>query len=197
MKWKIFNIQNLTDEEYRRQYSAMSEDGRKRTDRFRDEDDKKRTASGEMLARQMISEELGILPEEISFGRDSLGKPYASGLDIHFNISHSGDYAVCAVSECPIGIDVEHIRPVNLRPARAVCSEAELRYIFGKAPSEEDFGYTEDRGRLRRFFEIWTGKEAAVKLTGRGIGDIRNTAVPEGINTYVCEEYVVSIAEEK
>ena len=51
MKWYKYDIRDLTDTEYNKWYSLMSEDKRHRVDRFRFLDDKKRTVAGEMLAR--------------------------------------------------------------------------------------------------------------------------------------------------
>jgi 4'-phosphopantetheinyl transferase len=39
------------------------------------------------------------------------GKPYVSGNKIHFNISHSGNYLICGVSNYEIGVDIECVNP--------------------------------------------------------------------------------------
>ena len=42
------------------------------------------------------------------------GKPYLHGYpEIHFNISHSGAYAVCALAGIPVGIDIQIRQPVR------------------------------------------------------------------------------------
>ena len=147
----------------------MSETKRKRVDKFRRADDKKRTVAGEMLARKLISETLGINGENITFKENEQGKPFVKNLNIEFNISHSADMVVCAVHDKPVGIDVELIRPINLTVAKRVCSDDELIYIFGKAPSKNDFTFIDNVDILTRFFEIWTAKEAYGKCLGCGL----------------------------
>lgn len=169
MKWYKFDIRNLTDEEYAYWYSLMNVDKRHRVDRFRVIDDKKRTVSGEMLARKAIAEWSGVEPESITFAIGEYGKPYAVDLNVEFNISHSGDMVVCAVDDKPVGIDIEQIRPIDLSVAKRVCTEEELLYIFGHKPTVADFIYTEDEDILTRFFEVWTKQEATEKFVGTGI----------------------------
>ena len=40
-------------------------------------------------------------------GKD--GKPYFENLPVHFNISHSYPYVVCAICDCAVGIDIEKV----------------------------------------------------------------------------------------
>ena len=169
MKWYKYDIHDLSDEEYVYWYSLMSKEKQERVDRFRLIDDKKRTVAGEMLARKAVAKWCGVAPESITIAVGEYGKPYAVNLDVEFNISHSGNMVVCAVSNKPVGIDVEQIRPIDLSVARRVCTEDELFYIFGRKPTEADFVYTENASLLTHFFDIWTKKEALGKKTGMGI----------------------------
>jgi 4'-phosphopantetheinyl transferase len=169
MKWYKYDIRDLTDAEYQKWYRQMSKEKQNQVDKLRLEADKKRTVAGEMLARKAVAEYSGVKAEDIIFAISESGKPYIENSKFEFNISHSGDYAVCAVNETPIGIDIEKLRPVDLRVAKRVCNEAELIYLFGFPPKENEFVYTEDKELITRFFEIWTAKEAYVKLTGQGI----------------------------
>lgn len=102
MKWYKYDIRDLTNAEYNKWYSLMSEDKQRRVDRFRFVDDKKRTVAGEMLARKAIAEWCNVSPESITFGVKEYGKPYAKDLDVEFNISHSDYMVVCAVDNKPI-----------------------------------------------------------------------------------------------
>ena len=90
------------------------------------------------------------------------GKPYVKGLPVCFSISHSGDYAVCVVSDEEIGIDIEKIRPINKRVADKFATEKEKEYILSSSNG---------------FFEIWTLKEAYFKCIGTGLGkDIKEVS---------------------
>lgn len=169
MKWYKYDIRDLTDSEYNKWYSLMSVHKQRRVDRFRFNDDKKRTIAGEMLARKAISEWCGVTPESIAFGIKEHGKPYAKDLAVEFNISHSGNMVVCAVDTNPVGIDIEQIRPIDLTIAKRIFSEQELIQLFGYVPTGTDFAHTTDEELLSRFFELWTRKEAYGKYVGDGL----------------------------
>lgn len=195
MKWYKYDIRDLTDAEYNKWYSLMNEDKQQRVDRFRFDDDKKRTVAGEMLARKAISEWCDVAPENITFGIKEHGKLYAKDFDVEFNISHSGDMVVCAVDNKPIGIDIEQIRPIDLSVAKRICTDEELLYLFGHAPTDEDFKYTTDIEILTRFFELWTAKEAYVKCFGLGIANAKNIPVKTSRDVIKSKKFVISIKE--
>ncbi len=95
------------------------------------------------------------------FGSDSVeknpyGKPYIPG-EAEFSISHSGDAVLLAVSETPVGADIELIsdRDTSRIAKRAFCAE-ESAFI----EASED--------KRRAFFDIWTRKESYMKAVGRG-----------------------------
>lgn len=193
MKWYKYNIKELSDIEYQKWYSLMSNEKQCRVDRFRFKDDKKRTVAGEMLARKAISEWCSVNAEDVIFYYKEHGKPYAVSLDIEFNISHSGDIVVCAVGNSPVGIDVEEIRPIDLKVAKRICSNNELVYLFGHIPTDQDFVYTTDKEILTRFFEIWTKKEAYAKWVGTGIENIKFDSIKLSIQTVQLGNYIISI----
>lgn len=82
------------------------------------------------------------------------GKPYLEHGKC-FSISHSGDFAVLAVSEDKIGADIEIPKRVNESVMHRCFTKAETAFVNGSPES---------------FARIWTLKEAAVKLLGKGIG---------------------------
>lgn len=161
MKWYKYDIQYLTDFEFSKWYLLMSKDKRRRVDKFRFEEDKKRTVVGEMLARKAISEWCDTSPEDIIFGINEHGKPYAKGLAVEFNISHSNDLVICAINDNSIGVDIEKIRTVDLNIIERVCCKDELKYVL------YDHSY-------KNFFKIWTFKEAYFKSIGTGITDFKS-----------------------
>ncbi len=193
MKWYKYDIRELTDAEYNKWYSLMSEDKQHRVDRFRFVDDKKRTVAGEMLARKAISEWCRVAPESITFGIKEHGKPYAKDLAVEFNISHSSDMVVCAVDDKPVGIDIEQIRPIDLTIAKRICTDEELLYLFGHTPTEQDFTYTTDTEILTRFFELWTAKEACGKCRGNGVENIKVDTNKFGAQTINVASFMISI----
>ena len=172
MKWYHYDIQEMSEEEYQKWYDLMSAEKKARVDRFRQLGDKKRTVAGEMLARKAIAQWCGVEAESIKFDSAEHGKPFAVDLDVEFNISHSGNLVVCAVSDQPVGIDIELIRPVDLRTAKHFCTSEDLEYLFGHTPSEKEFIKTEEEAILHRFFQIWTAKEAYIKCVGSGFSEL-------------------------
>ena len=86
------------------------------------------------------------------------GKPRIEGLE--FNLSHSGDLVVCAVSEKPVGCDVEELREAPKGVVARYYSDAEQAYLSRFSADEYD----------REFFRLWTMKESYVKMTGEGLG---------------------------
>lgn len=193
MKWYKYDIRDLTDAEYNKWYSLMSDDKQQRVDRFRFVDDKKRTVVGEMLARKAIAKWCGVTPKSITFGVKEHGKPYAKDLPVEFNISHSGDMVVCAVDDKPIGTDIELIRPVDLTVAKRICTDEELLYLFGYEPTEQDFTFTTDNEILTRFFELWTTKEAYGKCIGKGVKSISSYSSNCNIVKHIFSDYVIRI----
>lgn len=171
MKWYIYNIRDLNNEEYHKWYALMSEDKQRRVNKFKFEEDKKRAVAGEMLARKSIAELCNVAVESIVFGKSEYGKPFVRDLNVEFNISHSGDMVACVVDDKQVGIDIEKIRPIDLDVIKSICTEEEKVYILGDYPIKRDFKYITDTKILSRFFEVWTRKEAYFKCIGGRISN--------------------------
>ena len=85
------------------------------------------------------------------------GRPHLPG-GIDFNISHSGDYLLCAVTnEMRVGIDIEQINPVDFSDFTNLMTEEQWRTIRASA------------NPLRAFFTFWAIKESIIKADGRGL----------------------------
>ena len=87
----------------------------------------------------------------------SLGKPYFPDFpEVHFNLSHTIGAVLVALSGEPVGVDIEHIRPVSERAMRRLA----------------------DVTTERAFFQSWVRREARVKRTGSGIVTMMRTEAP-------------------
>ena len=83
-------------------------------------------------------------------------------MPFYFNLSHSGDYVLCAVSSAEIGTDIQQHCGKNVeRLARRFFTERE-------AAALEQAGEEREK-RERLFYRLWARKEAYGKLTGKGI----------------------------
>jgi 4'-phosphopantetheinyl transferase len=113
--------------------------------------------------RHLLGRYLDSDPSSLRLETGAKGKPVlAGGARVEFNMTHSGAWASFAFTiGCPIGIDLEVIRPVSEAHAIAAlffCPE-ETAEILSLPPSECDSG----------FFRCWTRKEAYVKAIGNGL----------------------------
>ncbi len=186
LKLYCCDISEISDEEYLRMYAMCDTCRKEKIERLQQDPAKKLSAAAGMLARIGIGQALGIDPHTVSIRRGKNGKPYAQDLDIHFSLSHSGNLAVCAISDCPVGIDVERMRKVDYRVAQKWFTVREQYYIF-----------SEKRKQEKRFFEIWTKKEAYVKRIGTGISDFSTFDVwgDKSLHTIWKDRYAISVSQ--
>ena len=202
MTYEICNIHDFGDADYDAMYRAAAPDRQARADRFRFEDDRKRCLCADMLARRMLAKIADVSPADISFTQGDKGKPYAN-VPFFFNVSHSGDFVLCAVSDVPIGADVEHIKPFRAGMVARYFTEIEAAYVWGNSPAPD--GNATDPAICARFYRVWTAKEAYVKMTGTGISTDLSAVSYDPTTQTVCgiplatpdapEGYVISILE--
>ena len=134
-----------------------------------------------------LREEYG-LTEPPVFDYSSEGKPFvAAHPDIHFSLSHSGTVALCAISDQPVGADVEEPRKISSSLIAYTMNDREQEQINASADP------------AMRFLYFWTRKEAVLKLTGEGIrNDVKEVLAEEDkyqIETVQTENYIFSVAK--
>lgn len=87
----------------------------------------------------------------------SFGKPFFPDFPtVHFNLSHTGGAVLVGLSDQPVGVDIEKIRPVSLRAMRKIA------------------GVTSEKA----FFQSWVRREARSKRSGTGIGTMMEADTP-------------------
>ena len=161
---KVFTLQ-LEEAQYLPEYQEtllqyLPEAGRLRVRDRLNATSKLQTVSGELLARYSVGKYISKPDQEIVLRFGKKGKPHIENLEnLHFNISHSGHYVVCAVATSELGIDVERVRKVNLRVAERFFSEKEIADLMAQP---ED-------NRMHYFITLWTIKESYLKAIGRGL----------------------------
>lgn len=136
----------------------LSADEHDRAARLRQPVHRQRFVLAHAFLRRKLGERLGHHPAALRFGHGPEGKPLLAGL--HFNLSHSGDLAVLALStRHPVGVDIEALQPIDaLGLARAHFAPSEAALI---ADLDDP---------LAAFYRLWARKEAALKAHGLGIG---------------------------
>ena len=184
---ETFCVNDLAPGEYEKFYSLLSSQKKKRVDAYRFERDKILSVCANMLAKKMIAKHCSKAPENIEILTSSNGKPYVKNSDIEFNISHSGEMVACALSDTPIGVDIEKVREIDDKLIDFVCTADEKKYVCEK-----------DETKQPRFFEIWTAKEAFFKCDGSGISDLKSinvldTDIKRNLISEFKEDYAISV----
>lgn len=155
----IADVTPLENEEYYAlAYAAVTESRRLRTDRYLRAEDRFLSLGGELLLKKSLADAgLSLADLQLSYGEK--GKPkLAAPEQLHFNISHSGSKAICAVGKRELGCDVEKIGKYHRKTAERFTPE-EFRFIEACPEGPE---------RDRAFCRIWTMKESFMKAVGLG-----------------------------
>lgn len=124
--------------------------------RFAHRGDAVRSVCGERLARVLF--ETRYPGQSADITKESFGKPaIRSHPAFHFNVSHSGDWVVCAVADGPVGVDVEQVTQADLRIADRFFAPEEIELLHRV------------RDQNRAFYRLWTAKESYIKYLGTGL----------------------------
>jgi 4'-phosphopantetheinyl transferase len=147
--------------------ATLSRDEAERGDRFHFARDRDRFLASRGILRNVLSRYLQCSPREIRFAYQISGKPqiaYPASVtkDLRFNLSHSADAAVYAIS-CgrDVGVDIELICPDVpwAEVATTFFAPGEIAKLHGLS----------SHLRAAGFFNCWTRKEAYVKARGEGL----------------------------
>ena len=123
---------------------------------MKQEQDRKLSVAAGLLLTQAFAD-CGISHDAVVL-KNSYGKPYLQDhANIHFSLSHSGIYAMCAISDNPVGCDIQKISDARTQVARRFFTQTEQSYLQGLPDSQSQFS------------QIWTRKESYVKMKGLGI----------------------------
>ena len=114
------------------------------------------------LQRQILAKYLSIDPKSIQYAKGLHGKPELVEPKLFFNISHSADRLLVAVSAGnELGVDIELLKErSNLQLLVDRCFADEEQQYWSAVP---------DTNKLEFFYRLWVAKEAFVKAVGRGI----------------------------
>lgn len=156
----------------------------------------KRRSLAAAIALDAALKEYGLEERTMEYDVGKQGKPYFRyNPEIHFSLSHSGDYAICSIGAHETGNDIELIKSGRERVAKRFFATEELDWIYE----------TQDpRERDERIFRIWTMKESFLKVTGLGmslslkdfavaVSDDGSIAMRQNVNdiTYRTKEYIM------
>ncbi len=146
--------------------SALSPDEKTRADRFRSPVDRMRFVIAHGVKRIILGSYINVEPRDLRFGCNRYGKPVLLGqidpYQIHFNLSHSYDIALLAVTlGLRVGVDIEFYGEANVDDLLTpeVFSQKEME-VLHRLPATE---------RRQAFYNCWTKKEALAKAIGYGL----------------------------
>lgn len=151
-----FENENLFQEKFKQ----LSPYRQRKLARLKQEKDRMRSL-GAGVALDHALAAYGLEEGSVMYEIGEWGKPSLKNHpDIHFSLSHSGDYAICSIGNRPVGNDIERIKAGRLKVADRFFTPEELKFMYA-AQEEAEI--------VQRMFRIWTMKESFLKATGRGI----------------------------
>lgn len=177
MKFIYENINNYSKEEYNFFLTTLKLEKQIKISNILKDDDKKRSILGEILLIKLLNE-LNINYNSIIIIKNKYGKPYIKDLNLFFNISHSKDFVICAISNNEIGIDIEQIRETKESIINQFVTIKEKQYI-----NEFKNKYN------KRAFEIFTLKESYFKCLGINLNHIKDIEFEINNNIIKCNKH--------
>ena len=146
-------------------YEMLDSAERSRARMFRAERDRRRFVVARATLRVILAEYVGLEPHRLKLTVREGGKPIlaSDGVSsaLHFNLSHSGDLALCAIADREVGVDLEQLKYHDdmQRVAQHFFSHVEARTLESLAGI----------ARTHFFFRTWVRKEAYLKASGDGL----------------------------
>ncbi len=171
---QVWCVPLLVSEELVAKYAqCLAEDEQHRAARFRFEADRRKFVVARGAMRHLLSERLGCRAIALTFDYGKHGKPKTTvsstkGRNFHFNLSHSGEMALCALGgDRTVGIDIEKVRPIQrLESIMERCLvETEKAKVISQPVDQQ----------AHDFLQYWTCKEAYLKAIGVGLSQLMTT----------------------
>lgn len=154
MKVYSMNIRGI-DPDDEKWYKSLSEKRIEKIKRLKKTAQKAQSIGAELLLNYAVNNSVKM---PVKWDIDENGKLYLTEHEgIYVNLSHSADYAVCAVSDKPIGVDIQYCRECDMKMAKRFFTAEEADFI------------NNSKNKNSAFFEIWTKKESFLKAIGKGI----------------------------
>ncbi|KAJ3810518.1 4'-phosphopantetheinyl transferase superfamily [Lentinula aff. lateritia] len=174
----VFDPPSFTEELYQKGLLLVDPASSARIKRFYRREDACRGLIARLLPRLLLKER-GVAPSMMTFAATEAGKPYVTTPNIDppiaYNLSHDNGSVVMAFANgkshppaYSIGVDVMKVYLPRGNPYRSFVDTFQEQLT----PLERELlspAVTADEG-LRRFFWMWTMKEAYTKALGLGLG---------------------------
>jgi len=163
----VYRVDLSGDDAFRKsaEWGTLSADERARAERFVKARDGRKFVRCRAVLRAILGGLTGVDPRAVAFQVGPGGKPMLPHGPWRFNVSHSGELALIAVTkDVELGVDVEVYRPIQQ-------SDRIVESYFTAAESAE-FRKLDESARAEAFIRGWTRKEAVVKAQGVGLAGL-------------------------
>lgn len=149
-----------------------------------------------VTAGALLRYSLGEIAEEITLLPN--GKPVLADGKRHFSLSHSGEYIICAVSDKPIGVDIQRIVPIS-------------EGVIGRFATEsERLRLNSCIDRKKAAIKLWAVKESFMKAAEKSLSEVfgseffiseqSGVVEKDGHSFWISEQidgYIIAVCEEK
>ncbi len=166
--------------EQQRAYACvLNAEERARAERYIPPDVRRRFSVCRGYLRHLLGQNLGIAPAQVKLRTGQWGKPtlaHGPSPELHFNVSHSGEWALILLAHSPVGVDIE--LPNDRIGYRAIASQVlsprEAQPWQALSPAEQE----------QAMLDLWVCKEAVLKALGLGIAEgLRQVTLPVPVPT--------------
>lgn len=180
---KILDTRKTTLDELLQKYEALPVSRKEKVDKLQNESQKVVAIEAYHLVIQMLGRQ--DFPE---FETTEFGKPYISG-ERQFNISHSKGVIVVAISDEPVGVDIEKQKEFsNSLSSRIFSIEEQTTSKASNNPNKE-------------FLKLWVQKESLIKLEGKTIATNLKTVLQNkndfSFTFFEYEDFEICVCQKK
>lgn len=166
----------MPEEVYLQKLSLIPSERRERIARCRNIDDRMRGLSAGLLLEYGLRKRGFTLLHDteawkrVHLAKGRYGKPYLSDCDnLHFNLSHAGDYVAAVFADGAAGIDIERVRREKYKIAKRFFSPEEYTYLMNSGECVSGAAGNPGKSRDFVFTRMWTRKESYIKAVGDGM----------------------------
>ena len=140
------------------------------------------------MLKHALAKRIPHCPERLLFEYGKYGKPYLKTTALQFSLSYTYGVCIVALSDGEIGADIERLRTAKLHVASRCFTDSENSYLLQDTKLFD-----------RRFYELWTQKEAYVKYTGEGFYrspqsiDVLSQPICGYLYTFADDDVIISL----
>lgn len=190
-------ISNYNIDDYQFFYNNLNDVYKEKIKHLIHKKDKQLSILAQTLLSNIFMDKYFIDYKNTKIKYNKYGKPFVKF--INYNIAHSNEYSIVAISNKRIGVDIEYIRKVDINTINYICTDNEKKYILNS------------KNKYKALFEIFCLKEAYFKMLGTGIINLKEIEFIINNNKIKClqnnninitlnydiNNYIIAIIEEK